>query len=218
MSRMPRIAIGLCALVMFIITPSVKADPVQITLGQVFVGISGNTTSFTLMGSDFTVNSTGAAPGANPSCSPCTSGTPISISNSIGTNLGMGSATINGTTFNNIFFVGTFNFVVQDIVLPVLPDGLIGVQIEPPVTFTGTIRGCLDAACTTEVFSVTELAGAGFAKAAFTFIGNQNGVSLFTPTSLRYDLREIPEPMTMMLLASGLVGLGVRLRGRRKIS
>ena len=218
MSRMPRIAIGLCALVMFIITPSVKADPVQITLGQVFVGISGNTTSFTLMGSDFTVNSTGAAPGANPSCSPCTSGTPISISNSIGTNLGMGSATINGTAFNNIFFVGTFNFVVQDIVLPVLPDGLIGVQIEPPDTFTGTIRGCLDAACTTEVFSVTELAGAGFAKAAFTFIGNQNGVSLFTPTSLRYDLREIPEPMTMMLLASGLVGLGVRLRGRRKIS
>ena len=218
MSRMPRIAIGLCAVVMFIITPSVKADPVQITLGQVFVGISGNTTSFTLMGSDFTVNSTGAAPGANPSCSPCTSGTPISISNSIGTNLGMGSATINGTTFNNIFFVGTFNFVVQDIVLPVLPDGLIGVQIEPPVTFTGTLRGCLDAACTTEVFSVTELAGAGFAKAAFTFIGNQNGVSLFTPTSLRYDLREIPEPMTMMLLASGLVGLGVRLRGRRKIS
>ena len=218
MSRMPRIAIGLCALVMFIITPSVKADPVQITLGQVFVGISGNTTSFTLMGSDFTVNSTGAAPGTNPSCSPCTSGTPISISNSIGTNLGMGSATINGTTFNNIFFVGTFNFAVQDIVLPVLPDGLIGVQIEPPVTFTGTIRGCLDAACTTEVFSVTELAGAGFAKAAFTFIGNQNGVSLFTPTSLRYDLREIPEPMTVMLLASGLVGLGVRLRGRRKIS
>lgn len=101
--------------------------------------------------------------------------------------------------------------------LPVLPDGLIGVQIEPPVTFTGTIRGCLDAACTTEVFSVTELAGEGFAKAAFTFIGNQNGVSLFSPTSLRYDLREIPEPMTMMLLASGLVGLGVKLRGRRKI-
>jgi hypothetical protein len=135
----------------------------------------------------------------------------------IGTNLGMGSATINGTTFNNIFFVGSFNFSVQDIVLPALPDGLIGVQIEPPVTFTGTIRGCLDAACTTEVFSVTELAGAGFAKAAFTFIGNQNGVSLFTPASLRYDLREIPEPMTMTLLASGLVGLGFKLRGRRKI-
>lgn len=217
MSRMPRVAIGLCALVLFFITPSVKADPVQITLGQVFVGISGGSTNFVLQGDNFSVTSTGAASGANPSCSPCTSGTPISISNLIGTNLGMGSATINGTTFNNIFFVGSFNFSVQDIVLPALPDGLIGVQIEPPVTFTGTIRGCLDAACTTEVFSVTELAGAGFAKAAFTFIGNQNGVSLFTPSSLRYDLREIPEPMTMMLLASGMAGLGFKLRGRRKI-
>jgi hypothetical protein len=214
---MPRVAIGLCALVLFFITPSVKADPVQITIGQVFVGISGGTTNFVLEGENFSVTSTGAAAGANPSCSPCTSGTPISISNLIGTNLGTGSATINGTTFNNIFFVGSFNFSVQDIVLPALPDGLIGVQIEPPVTFTGTIRGCLDAACTTEVFSVTELAGAGFAKAAFTFIGNQNGVSLFTPASLRYDLREIPEPMTMTLLASGLVGLGFKLRGRRKI-
>ena len=213
---MPRLVFGLCLLVMFIIAPSAKADPVQITTGQVFVGIGGSPTNFVLIGSNFEVNATGAAPGANPSCSPCTSGTPINISNSIGTNLGFGSATINGTTFNNIFFVGEFNFTVQDIVLPALPDGLIGVQIEPPVTFTGTIRGCLDAACTTEVFSVIELAGQGFAKAAFTFIGNQNGVSLFTPSSLRYDLREIPEPVSMTLLASGLLGLGIRFRGRRK--
>ena len=216
MPRTSRIVIGFCALVMFIITPSVQADPVQIPLGQVFVGISGGSTNFMLDGPDFSVTSTGAAPGANPSCSPCMSGTPINISNSIGTNLGFGSATINGTTFNNIFFVGQLDFTVQDIVLPVLPDNGIAVQIEPPFTFTGTIRGCLDAACTTEVFSVTELAGTGFAKAAFTFIGNQNGVSLFVPASLRYDLHEIPEPMTMTLLASGLLGLGVRLRGRRK--
>ena len=216
MSRMPRIVIGLCALVTFIFTPSIKADPVEITSGQVFVGLSGSSTNFVLIGTDFTINSTGAPSGANPSCSPCTSGTPISISNSFGPNLGFGSATINGTTFNNIFFVGQLNFNVSDIVLPLTQDGAIGVQIEPFFTFTGTIRGCLDAACNTEVFSVTELAGTGFAKAAFAFIGNQNGVSLFTPSSLRYDLHEIPEPVTMTLLASGLVGLGV-LRRRRKI-
>lgn len=218
MSRMPKIVIGLCAFVMFIITPSVQADPIAITSGQIFVGLSGSPTNYTLSGLNFSVNATGAAPGSNPSCSPCASGTPVSISNVIGTNLGTGSATINGTTFNNIFFVGQFTLTATDVVLPVLPDNGIAVQIEPPVFFTGTIRGCLDAACTTEVFSVTELVGQGFAKAAFTFIGNQNGVSLFTPASLRYDLREIPEPMTMTLLAGGLVGLGVRLRGRRKIS
>src|ERR1044072_4121427 len=213
---MPRIVFGLCLLVVFIITPSVKADPVQITVGQVFVGIGGSPTNFVLMGSNFEVNATGAAPGSNPSCSPCTSGTPVSISNVIGTNLGTGSATINGTTFNNIFFVGQFTLTATDVVLPVLPDNGIAVQIEPPVSFTGTIRGCLDAACTTEVFSVIELAGQGFAKAAFTFIGNQNGVSLFTPSSLRFYLREIPEPVSITLLASCLLGLGIRFRGRRK--
>jgi len=217
MPRISRVVIGLCALVMFIITPSVQADPVQITIGQIFVGISGGTTNFVLQAPNFSINATGAASGANPSCSPCTSGNPINISNSIGTNLGFGSATINGTTFNNIFFVGQFDFTVQDIVLPVLPDNGIAVQIEPPVAFTDTIRGCLDAACNSEVFSVTGLAGQGFAKAAFNFFGNQNGVSLFAPASLRYDLREIPEPMTMTVLASGLLGLGVRVRGRRKI-
>jgi hypothetical protein len=102
--------------------------------------------------------------------------------------------------------------------LPVLEDGLIGVQFEVPFTFTGTIQGCLPSAanCTTVVFSTTELVGQGIAKAAFTFIGNQNGVSFFTPASLRYDFREIPEPMTLALLTSGLIGLGVRLRSRRK--
>jgi len=202
---------------MLIITPSVQADPIPLNSGQLFVGISGAPTNYILIGPNFSITATGAATGNAPNCSSCPSGTPISISNTIGPNLGFGSATINGTTFNNIFFVGEFNFVVQPIVLPAVPDNSIAVQIEPPFTFTGTIRGCTDAACTTEVFSVTELVGEGFAKAAFSFIENQNGVSLFAPTSLRYDFREIPEPMTITLLASGLLGLGARLRARRKI-
>ena len=217
---MPRLVIGLCVLVMFIITPSVKADPLVIgSNAQLFVGISGGSTNYVLNGENFSITATGAASGANPSCSPCTSGTPISISNLIGPNLGTGTATINGTTFSNIAFLGQFNFTVQDVVLPVLPDGLIGVQFEVPFTFTGNIQGCLpsSANCTTVVFSTTELVGQGIAKAAFTFIGNQNGVSMFTPASLRYDFREIPEPMTITLLTSGLLGLGATLRARRKI-
>ena len=58
--------------------------------------------------------------------------------------------------------------------------------------------------------------GQGIAKAAFTFSGFHNGVPVYNFTSVRYDFREIPEPLTIALLASGLLGLGVRLRARRK--
>jgi hypothetical protein len=104
-------------------------------------------------------------------------------------------------------------------VLPLLPDNSIGVQVEVPFFFTGNIRGCSPSSlvCTTEVFSTTELVGQGIAKAAFAFSVNENGQSLFTFTSVRYDFREIPEPVTITLLATGLLGLGAKLRARRKI-
>lgn len=218
---MPRLVIGICAFVMFItITPSIKADPVVITGGQVFIiGLSASP-SYTMTGLNFSVAASGGDPGNTPNCLPCVSGTPISISSFlVGTSLGSGTATINGTTFNNIGFLGEFSFAVQPIVLPLLPDNSIGVQIEVPFFFTGNIRGCSPSSliCTTEVFSTTELVGQGIAKAAFAFSVNQNGQSLFTFTSVRYDFREIPEPLTLTLLTTGLIGLGVRLRARRKL-
>lgn len=216
---MPRLAIGLCALVMFFITPSVHADPVIIEGGQVFITGLNASPNYVITGLNFSVTASGGDPGNTPNCNPCVSGTPISISSFlVGTSLGSGSATINGTTFNNIGFLGEFNFAVQNIILPVLPDNSIGVQVEVPFIFTGNIRGCSPSAliCTTEVFSVTQLSGQGIAKAAFSFSVNQNGVTLYNFTGVRYDFREIPEPLTITLLASGLLGLGAGLKARRK--
>jgi hypothetical protein len=201
---------------MFIITPSVQADPIVITDGQVFIiGLSASP-SYTITGLNFAVTASGGDPGNTPSCLPCPSNTPISISSFlVGTSLGSGSATINGTTFNNVGFLGEFSFSVQPVMLP---SDTFDHQIEVPFFFTGNIRGCLpsNVVCTTEVFTTTQLVGQGIAKAAFTFAGFHNGVPVFNFTSVRYDFRGIPEPVTVTLLASGLIGLGIKLRARRK--
>jgi hypothetical protein len=219
---MRKLVIGFCALVMFIITPSAQADPLVIDGGQFFVDSLVSSPHYTIQGENFSISGSGGNPGNVPVCNPCFSGVPVNVSSTFsGTSLGSGSATFDNITFNNIGFLGQFNFVVQPFVLPVTEDNLIGakVEVDVPFTFTGTIQGCSpsNVNCTTEVFSTTQLVGEGIAKTSFIFTGNQNGVSVYTFTSVRYDFRPIPEPVTITLLASGLLGLGVKLRKRRRI-
>ena len=215
---MSKMIMGLCAFVMLVITPSVHADPVVITSGSLtVVGIFGSP-SYSISGDNFSVTATGGDLGNTPNCLPCPSGTPISLSSFlVGTSLGDGTATINGTTFNNVGFLGQFSFGVNNIVLPA---GTTNLTIMAPFGFTGDIRGCDGNAliCTTEVFSTTQLVGQGIAIAQFDFGSIVNGVTLYSFRSITYQFQsaEIPEPVTIMLLASGLIGVGARLKSRSK--
>ncbi len=215
---MSKIIIGVFTFVMLVITPSVKADPIVITSGSLTVVGPFGSPSYTMTGLNFSVTASGGDQGNALSCLPCPSGTPISISSQFaGSSLGGGTATFNGTTFNNLVFFGQFTFGAENVVLPA---GTTNVTITAPFFFSGFITGCEGNAlvCANQIFT-TELVGQGTVTALFDAPVQFNNITLYTFRSVTYEFEaaEIPEPMTLLLLASGLLGVSARgLRSCRK--
>jgi len=217
---MSKIVIGMLAFVMLVITPSVYADPVVITSGSAEInGVAR--LSYNLVGENFSVMTIGNGDEGNSSaaqCHPCGSGMTIGAGGFfVGTSLGSGNAIVNGTTFNNIGFLGTFNIGSGPIVLPV---GTSDLTFVVPFTLTGDITGCLpdNTSCLTHVFSTT-LVGQGIATLKLHFDGTFGGVSAYSFQSLTFEFQDpaaVPEPMTITLVATGLIGLGAKLRWRAK--
>ena len=216
---MSKILIGLSIFAMLVVTPSVKADPVVITGGSLtVVGIFGRP-SYTITGQNFLVTASGGDEGNTPNCIPCPSGTPISISSFlIGSSLGGGTAIVDGMVFNNLAFFGQFSLATQNVILP---PGMVDVTVTAPFFFSGFITGCIGNAlfCNTEVFT-RELVGQGTVTAIFGSGFPFNGITLYSFRSVVYTFEgaatEVPEPVTILLLTSGLIGIGVKARRKRR--
>src|ERR1043166_652022 len=69
---MSRVVIGLCALLMFVITPSVNADPLVITSGTASISQTARI-SYNLIGTNFTSTGSNGDEGNAPvtGCHPC---------------------------------------------------------------------------------------------------------------------------------------------------
>ena len=213
---MSKVVIGLCALVMLMITPSVQADPLVITSGTASISSTARI-SYNLIGQNFSFTGSNGDEGNAPAtgCHPCSSLNPVSLGGFfVGSSLGSGSATLNGTTFNNIDFLGTFNIGGG----PVFLTGTQDVTVTVPFVFSGDIMGCTDSvSCGVPLFTTQQLVGQGFVTAVFTISGTVNGVTIydFKRMDFTFTNAEVPEPMTITLLATGLIGVAGKLRRKK---
>lgn len=214
---MLRILISLCAFLMLVITPSVKADPVVVTSGSLTVPGFLRAPQYTFAGQNFSLTGHGSEFGNAPSCFPCTSGDVINMNSLfVGSSLGLGSLTFDGVTLENMVFRGVFQFTAAPVLVP---TATTNITLTSPFTFSGslfvcTLEGSANCGTTTAIFSA-QFVGQGIATLQLRINANS---TLFDFQSVTYTFEnaEIPEPMTLTLLALGLSGLVVKRTFRKR--
>ena len=221
---MPRQIVKLI-FVLLLFAPIVNADPITVS-GTIILGNTTNTfpgiqaQPFVLTGPGFmaNINRFTGTHGLNQ-CSPSLEvNPPCTVVNPSGQIAGddiAGTFTINGETFpsdvNNSLI---FTFSSATIVIPTELLSAPGLVIVAPFTFTGggfTSTGLsfdLVGEGTVTVFLVQ--------RDLTTFSGLYHDRTIYTfgPVAPEVTVEAIPEPATLLLLASGLAGAGIMKRKR----
>lgn len=191
------------------------AEPVRmITSGNVYQLVEDGETGFTFAGSGFRLNGEVSSRPASR-CAPCTPGEAFDLSATMTPRLfPPGTATINGRTYDAVFFSGTFNFNAGSVSVPDVPTGGPGVFPTAPFSFDGMLAGYADISLTgTPLFS-TALAGGGMASIGFFNYSGSLSADGFNYTFK--DTAPVPEPGSLLLFGSGAAWIASRWRSRRR--
>lgn len=201
------------------------ADPITIVAGT--INVSGfargdfRSVSFSLAGpDDFSVSGTESdGPGSSvPRCSqfaPCATGGTTSPTLSMFVGSAIGSATLNGTHYEFVQSIGSFQFTGDSVTVP--GSSAPTLALTSPFTFTGNLnifgfdqsnqRLDLD-------LGRVSLAGQGVATTRLSRVGDRYAVSGFTYEFAGVNASATPEPASLLLLGTGAAMVIGRKRRR----
>jgi PEP-CTERM motif len=204
-----------------------RADDIVVTGGYVAIGgapLSRNAwaaVSFNFSGAGFAAS--GGAPdslrqGINSPCALfelCTAGQTI-FPNSTAFLDGPGQATFNGTTVGAWWFArsSTLSFSGPGVVIPDSTEPAL--FLTTPFVMTGSVFVSTLDNPGPVVFSTT-ISGSGIATLELRFfpqLGSRPAGYAFS--NVRYDFEPVPEPVTLIMLGTGLAGLAAGFRRRRR--
>lgn len=200
-----------------VLSSTAFADPVRvITSGHTYQLVEDGETGFVFSGSGFQFIGE-VDPRLAGSCGgPCVPGSTLDLSATMTPNVfPPSSATIDGRTYESIYFSGSFDFDAGSVSVPNVP--LDGPSQFPAArfTFTGTLAGYADMSLSgTPLFAVA-LAGQGTGRQGFHHYP-ANGFITRDGFTYEFESAPVPEPGSLLLFGSGAAWTAARWRRRRR--